>query len=146
MNLINGGSYPPKYLALTTKENQYYFFHDSSQFCTNRPYVIICPYDKKIAPHFADGFSSSTSAAFRSLCRRMFLGMPEDRNPQEYDNKCLPLVNLKEASRCISAVIFQDISMSPDLEDVTWIYLNPYAKHQMPRYIADSFQFHSNFI
>ncbi len=101
------------------EENQYYFFHDASQFCTDRPYVIICPYDKKIAPHFANEFSSSTSAAFRSLCRRIFLGMPEDKYAQEYDRKCLPAISLKEASQYISALIFQDISMNPDLDDVT---------------------------
>lgn len=128
------------------QENQFYFFHDSSQFCTDRPYVIICPYDKKIAPHFADGFSSSTNAAFRSLCRRMFLGMQDNISAQEYDNKCFPLISLKEASQCISAVIFQDISMSPDLDDVTWIYLNPNAKNRMPRYLADSFRLHINSI
>ena len=126
------------------EENQYNFFHDASQFCIDRPYVIICPYDKKIATHFADGFSSSTSAAFRSLCRRIFLGMPEDKYAQEYDRKCLPAISLKEASRYISALIFQDISMNPDLDDVTWIYLNPHAKKQMPKYIADSFRFHTN--
>ncbi len=54
------------------------------------------------------------------------------------------LINLNEASQCISAVIFQDISLSPSLDDDTWIFLNPNAKNKMPRYFANSFTFHNN--
>ena len=70
--------------------------------------------------------------------------MPSDEYANRYDEKCLPLVNLYDASRCISAIIFQEISMNPDLDDKTWIFLNPNANNKMPRYLADSFTFHNN--
>ena len=126
------------------RENQYFFFHDCSQFCINKPYVIICPYDFKTARHFTNSFRESTHAAFRSLCRRMFFGMPDNIYAQEFDNKCLPKISLREASKCISAVIFQNVSMNTDISDETWIYLNPNANILMPRYLAEYFRFHSN--
>ena len=121
------------------KENQFYFFHDASQFCVNKPYVIICPYDKKLAKHLAFGNTESLSTSFRSLCRRMFMGMPDDKYISEYDNHSIPMVSLNHASRCISAVIFQDISMYSDNDD-TWIYVNPNAMNKFPRCISLHFQ------
>lgn len=123
------------------KENQYYFFHDASQFCLNRPFVIICPYDYSVTKQFTHGFSDSTLTAFRSICRRMFLGMSSDIYVKNYDNKCPELVSIKSASHCISAVIFQDISMNSDNDD-TWIFFNPLAKNPFPLHIADKFRFH----
>ena len=122
------------------KENQYYFFHDASQFCTDKPYIIICPYDKKTAKHFSNSFNDSTMVAFRSLCRRMFIGMSDDIYAHEYDDKCSKYISLRTASRFISAVIFQDVSMQSS-DDDTWIFVNPNAKNKAPRYIVDQFRF-----
>lgn len=126
-------------------KNQFYFFHDASQFCRNKPYIIICPYDQKTASHFSNSFHESTNTAFRSLCRRMFFGMPDNTYAQKYDKKCLPEISLKDASKCISAVIFQDVSMSIESDDPTWIYLNPKATFPMPRYLAGLFCLHNNY-
>ena len=124
-------------------ENQFYFFHDASQFCVNKPYIIICPYDKKLAKHLAFGSTESLSTSFRSLCRRMFMGMPDNKYISELDNHSVPMVSLNQASKCISAVIFQDISMNPQ-NDATWIYVNPNARNKFPRYVANYFRFRSS--
>ncbi len=123
-------------------ENQYYFFHDASQFCTDKPFIIICPYDSKTAKQFTGSFSDSTMVAFRSLCRRMFLGMPNDVEIHEYDESCLPLISVRAASQCISAVVFQDISMYSDSDD-TWVFINPNARNMVPGYIVDQFRYHA---
>lgn len=123
-------------------ENQYYFFHDASQFCTQKPFLIICPYDGKTAQQFTGSFKDSTMIAFRSLCRRMFLGMPAETDVNIYDKKCPQIISIKAASQCISAVIFQDISMHSDNDD-TWIFINPNARNKIPRYIADKFRYNT---
>ncbi|SCY46422.1 Helix-turn-helix [Lachnospiraceae bacterium XPB1003] len=122
-------------------ENQYYFFRDASQFCTQKPFVIICPYDSKTARQFTGSFRDSTMAAFRSLCRRMFLGMSDEIDVNEFDKKCSPIVSVKSASKCISAVIFQDISMHSGNDD-TWIFINPYARNKVSGYILNEFRYH----
>ena len=66
-------------------ENQFYFFHHASQFCVDKPYIIICPYDSKTAKHFASGSPESFGSSLRALCRRMFMGMPEDKYISMYD-------------------------------------------------------------
>ncbi len=127
------------------RDNQFYFFHDSSQFCVNRPYIIICPYDAKLAPHLTIGNPDSMNCAFRSLCRRMFMGMPDNEYTSSLDDKSVPMVSLKAASKCISAVIFQDVSFAGKNNgenNDTWIFLNPNALNKMPRYAADMFRFH----
>ena len=117
-------------------ENQFYFFHDASQFCVNKPYIIICPYDKKLAKYLSFGNTESLSTSFRSLCRRMFMGMPDDKYISEYDMHSVPMVSLNQASKCISAVIFQDISMSPETNH-TWIFANPNASKKFPKYLLN---------
>lgn len=123
-------------------ENQFYFFHHASQFCVDKPYIIICPYDSKTAKHLASGSPESLSTSLRALCRRMFIGMPEDKYISTYDDKSIPMVTLAEASKCISAVIFQDISMS-STDDDTWLYANPNAKNKLPKYISNYFKLHN---
>ena len=122
-------------------ENQYYFFHDASQFCTQKPFIIICPYDNKTAQLFTGSFQESTMAAFRSICRRMFLGMSDDIDVKKYDQKCPPIISTKAASQCISAVIFQDISMHSNNDD-TWIFTNPNARNKVPKYVVEKFRYH----
>lgn len=123
------------------RENQFYFFHDASQFCTDKPFIILCPYDIKTARHFTSSFYDTTMVAFRSLCRRMFLGMPDNIDVCEYDEKCPQLISLRAASQCISAVVFQDISMNNDNDD-TWIFINPNARNKIPNYVIDQFRYH----
>ena len=124
------------------RDNQYYFFHDASQYCTNKPFVIICPYDRNTASLFVDNISDFTHIAFRSLCRRMFIGMPDDVIASNYDSACIPLISMRAASQCISAVIFQDVT---DLFDNRgpWIFVNPNATHKLPQIISDQFRFQS---
>ncbi len=98
-------------------KNQYYFFHDASQFCTDKPFIIICPYDCKTASQFTGSFSNITMTAFRSLFRRIFIGMPNSIDINEYDKSCPPLISVKAASQCRSAIIFQDISMYSNNDD-----------------------------
>lgn len=123
-------------------ENQFYFFHHASQFCVDKPYIIICPYDNKTAKQLASGSPESLSTSLRALCRRMFMGMPEDKYISTYDDKSIPMVTLAEAAKCISAIIFQDISMNSSNDD-TWLYINPNAKNKLPGYIINHFRLHN---
>ena len=126
-------------------ENQFYFFHDASRFCIIHPYIIICPFFSNTSIHFSNSFSDSTLMAFRSLCRRIFLGMPSDTYVKQIDQKCPPLINLNSASQCLSGIIFQEISMHPN-KDHSLIFLNPKARNVMPRYITDQFRFQTQSI
>ena len=126
-------------------ENQFYFFHDASRFCINHPYIIICPFFSKTSIHFSNSFTDSTLTAFRSLCRRIFLGMPSDTYVEQIDQYCPPLINMNSASQCLSGIIFQEISMQPD-KDHLLLFLNPNARNVMPHYISDQFRFLSQSI
>ena len=121
-------------------ENQFYFFHDASQFCTDRPFCIICPYDSKTAKYFTGGINDSTFSAFRSLCRRIFIGMPDNVETAEFDKKCLPIISLKHASKCISAIIFLDISMISN-DDNIMVFINPNAKNKIPQSVINKFRY-----
>ena len=121
------------------QENQYFLVSNASQFCINKPYIIICPYNINNLPNLTCKRLSSTYTSFRALCRRMFLGMNDDIEVRKHDKNCPPLISLKAASQCISAVIFIDISMDSKNDD-TWIFINPNAKNALPRYIADQFR------
>ncbi len=68
------------------------------------------------------------------------MGMSDNIEASSLDSACQPLISLKEASNCIAAVVFQDISMC-DTDNSTWIYLNPNARNKLPRYIADQFRY-----
>ena len=69
-------------------------------------------------------------------------GMPNDVEIHEYDESCPPLISVRAASQCISAVVFQDISMYSNSDD-TWVFLNPNARNIVPGYIVDQFRYHA---
>lgn len=138
--IISESSFNPYKWA---KENQYYFFNDSSQFSINKPYIIIIPYDEKTAPSFAGGFTDSILIAFRSLCRRIFMGMSDDEYIKKYDKKTLPLISTRSASQCISAIIFKDVSLDI-YGNNTWMFVNPNANNKLPGYISNQFRMQPN--
>ena len=72
------------------------------------------------------------------------MGMPDNKYIDDLDKNAVHMVSIKAASQCISAVIFQDISFigdNIDKKNNTWIYLNPNAVNNMPRYVVDMFRF-----
>lgn len=123
------------------QENELYFFRHGSQFCSDRPYIIICPFFPTDALVFS-GEDMSLYFMFRLLCRRMFMRVCKEtqRKLKEIDGKAKADVSLATASRKLSAVVFLDISEKWDYHNCRcWVYTNPNADFPAPRYIMSTF-------
>lgn len=57
------------------ENNQFYFIYHASQFCVNSPYILFCPYDKKLMPDFFRNDQRLLFLSFRTLCRRIFMNL-----------------------------------------------------------------------
>lgn len=129
--------------------NELYFMHHSSQFCRNKPYIIFCPFDERIAPMFhCDDIS--TSLALRVLCRRMFINLQkcDGRKINELDGKAVTDVTVATASRKISAIAFIDVSKEYEYSNCrTFVFQNPNADCKLSRYQVDQlFRYYGAFI
>lgn len=125
------------------EENELYFFRHASQFCCNRPYMIICPF---LSQDFSFGAADKTSVlyAFRFLCRRMFMNIikKKDRLLNSCDGHAKDYITLETASRKLSAVMFLDVSEEWEYSNCRcWVYKNPNADFPIPNYIMHS-RFH----
>lgn len=118
------------------EENELYFFRHASQFCINKPYMIICPFVPKDF-HFSSD-NTYMYYAFRYLCRRMFMNLTKkgDRLLRDVcDGHAKDYVTLETAARKLSAVMFLDISEEWDYPCRCWIYKNPNADFPIWNYV-----------
>lgn len=118
------------------KNNRFYFMHDASQFVKDRPYIIICPFDKESSGPFLS-FTDNLDGYFRALCRRIFMDLNRMTDRDVDDGKAVP-VTIAEASKKITGIIFIETSAiaKGGRYDCVWAYLNPnadnpLAKHQI---------------
>ena len=119
------------------ENNEFYFMYHASQFCINSPYILFCPYDKKLAPIFSNADKDFKFWAFRAFCRRIFMNLTkmEERKIKDYDGKARNDVSVATAARKISAIAFIDVS---DDNCHTSVFLNPNADNKIPRHQIDN--------
>lgn len=122
-------------------ENELFFFRHASQFCTNKPYMLICPFVPTDVP-FGNDNDMSVYYAFRFLCRRMFMNVLKQENKllkNTCDGHAKENITLGEASRKLSGVMFLDISEEWNYNNCRcWIYINPNADMPIPNYVIHS--------
>lgn len=113
--------------------NEFYFLSHSSQFCSNTPYILFCPYN--IESLFYINREEYIFLIFRTLCRRIFINLckMEDREINEFDGKAKKDVSVACASRKISAIVFMDINNN-ELDSNMFVYQNPNADYKISRY------------
>ena len=120
------------------KENETYFIKHCSQLCKDRPFLIICPFDEYVTHTFTGGFADIIGIAFRSLARRMFMGLRRSEcKLRDYDGKADDSVKVSEAVDLISGIVFLNVNKPHDQKDKSvWIYINPNAnaKNPIPSY------------
>lgn len=127
--------------AQWAQENELYFFRHGSQFCSDRPYIIICPF-LPADTFFSGKTNEDLYLMFRFLCRRMFMHVLKEtqRKLKEIDGKAKADVSLATASRKLSAVAFLDISEKWDCNNCRcWVYINPNADFPVPNYIIGTY-------
>lgn len=125
------------------EENQYHFFRHSSQFLINNPYMIICAYDHRLVPWLGGGDKLDIYYRFRFFARRMFMNLIHDSDHEInfYDKNAREGVNVSEAARKVSAVLFVDLEADSDMyADMSWLFVNPNADNPIYNYIAGCFQ------
>ena len=84
------------------KDNELYFIHHCSQVCTSRPYILIYPFDECINHSFTGNMCDITNTGFRSLSRRIFMGLRKcDEEVQKYDGKAKPDLKVSEVVKYI---------------------------------------------
>lgn len=118
------------------EKNEFYFMYHGSQFVTNTPYMLICPY---MPQDLLFANEQYRYWAFRFLCRRMFMNLKNMTNSKlkDYDGKAKNRVTISEASQYISGVMFLDISKEWNYENCNaMLYCNPNAKNKIPNYIS----------
>lgn len=122
------------------EENELYFFRHASQFCCNKPYMIICPFLPKDFPFGKD--INSAYYAFRYLCRRMFMNLVNKKDSllrDTCDGHAKDYISLGTAARKLSAVMFLDVSEEWEYSNCRcWVYKNPNADFPIPNYIMHS--------
>lgn len=121
------------------KENELYFFRHASQFCINKPYMIICPFLPHDLPLLSDG--ENVYYAFRYLCRRMFMNLTKKDTMflRHIDGHAKNQITIQMAAKKLSAMMFLDISEEWDYQNCRcWIYKNPNADFPIPNYIMHS--------
>ncbi|MCH5194201.1 MAG: hypothetical protein J1F11_09585 [Oscillospiraceae bacterium] len=117
------------------EENEFYFISHASQFCTNNPYIIFCPFDNKSTDVFC-GKLCDNDIAFRALTRRIFMKLNHCTDSlDKYDHKARPNIKVCEAVRKLSAIVFIDVTQKHDYKNAayTWAYINPNAEHKLSR-------------
>lgn len=122
------------------ENNEFYFIYHASQFCTTSPYILFCPYDKRLTPMFSDEDKSFPFWAFRTLCRRVFMNLikMEQRMITEFDGKAKNGISVATAAKKISAIIFLDVSEDFDNQNCRiFVFQNPNADYEIPRYQID---------
>lgn len=113
------------------KNNRFYFMHDASQFVKDRPYMIICPFDKESSGPFLS-FTDNLDGYFRALRRRIFMDLNRMTDRYVDDGKAVP-VTISEASKKITGIIFIETSAiaKDETYDRAWAYLNPNADNPL---------------
>lgn len=123
------------------QNNEFYFMYHASQFCSNTPYILFCPFDRRLAYIFSNNDKEHTYIAFRALCRRIFMNLlkMENRRIDEFDGKAISSISISTASRKISAIVFMDVSEEYDYNNCrTFVYQNPNADYKINRYQIDT--------
>ena len=123
------------------KNNEFYFMYHASQFCSNTPYILFCPFDKSITPMFSNDDVEFTNNAFRALCRRVFINLVkmDNRKINEFDGKAMPNISISTASKKISAIVFMDVSEEYDYNHCRiFVFQNPNADYKIHRYQIDT--------
>lgn len=120
------------------KENRFYPFKTAGQFTQHNPFVLIFAFAAKFNIYLSTNFASSTDITLRALARRVFMQLESDTTPlQRLDSKTAPGIQLGDASRLLSALLFVNID-----KDEAWLYLNPRAKHPLGQeYFEEIFDF-----
>ena len=127
------------------KNNESYFIKDCSQFVINKPYFLICAYDKNTSGLFLHD-SKKNDQYFRPLCRRVFMNLnkkTDQDTAKSYDGKARKGVTTAEVSKKLTGIIFLDISNITDSEVYStsaWVYLNPNADNELKSYEKNKFQ------
>ena len=123
------------------EENELYFFRHASQFCINKPYMVICPFLPQDFP-FGTREDEAIYHGFRFLCRRMFMNVIKKEGVllgNSCDGKAKSDVTLATAAHKLSAVVFLDISKEWDYNNCRcWVYQNPNADFPIQNYIMAS--------
>ncbi|MDH2473512.1 hypothetical protein [Clostridium perfringens] len=122
------------------KNNEFYFMKNASQFCTNSPYIIFCPFDNNINHIFSNISVDNLDIILRPLCRRIFMNLKsiDNRKVSEYDGKAKKEITVATASKKISAIIFLDVTKEHNYEDCrTWVYVNPNADNPLYNFQID---------
>lgn len=123
------------------EENELYFFRHASQFCINKPYMIICPFVPDDF-HFGSRDNTTVYYSFRYLCRRMFMNLTKKKEQllrATCDGHAKDHITLDVAARKLSAVIFLDISEEWEYTNCRcWVYKNPNADYPIPNYIMNT--------
>lgn len=121
------------------RDNEMYFICHCSQVCKNRPFLIVCPFDECVGGVFTSGMTETVSTAFRSLARRMFMGLNRcEKKLNEFDGKADNNIKVSDAIKLISGIVFLNVNKSHiKNEKSIWIYVNPNAQNKIPRYQLD---------
>ncbi len=127
--------YPYKW----AKDNEMYFIRHCSQVCNTNPFLIVCPFDECVSGIFTSGMTEIVSTAFRSLARRMFIGLNRcSRKLNELDGKADNNVKISDVIKMISGIVFLNVNKSHINNGKSiWIYVNPNAQNPIPRYQLD---------
>lgn len=132
------------------KNNEFYFMHHGSQFCINKPYIIICPFDKYNVHMFANDSTARVQLILRALCRRIFMNLTKmyKRKLNSFDGKAKIQYTIADAARKISAIVFTDLTEPQDYNNCKmWVYVNPNADNPLHNYQIDSwFRYNGAFI
>lgn len=121
------------------EENELYFFRHASQFCINKPYMIICPFLPHDLPFLSD--DKDAYYGFRYLCRRMFMNLTKKETMflRDIDGHAKNHITIQTAAKKLSAMMFLDISEEWDYQNCRcWIYKNPNADFPISNYIMRS--------
>lgn len=116
------------------EKNETYFLQHGSQFCTNNPYIIFCPFDKTTNFTFASSDVGTVHLWLRPLCRRIFMNLNRMDHKMlcDYDGKAKAGVSIASASKKISAIVFLDVTEQHDYSDCRiWAFVNPNADNKL---------------
>lgn len=123
------------------ENNEFYFIYHASQFCTTSPYILFCPYDKRLAPMFSNEDKNLPFWAFRTLCRRVFMNLTkmDKRKITDFDGNAQNGISVATAAKKISAIIFLDVSEDFDNQNCRiFVFQNPNADCKIPKYQINS--------
>ena len=118
--------------------NQYQLLEHGSQFCRNKPFIIISAFDDFKCNRLRG--NDESQYAFRSLCRRMFMlhTKMDNRKLFEFDGKADNKITVAAAARKLSGVLFLNVSDNEDHFSNS-LFVNPNADNPMRGYQRYSF-------